>query len=146
MQTKIVPNAELIPAIATFIEEGQEVVFKPKGVSMLPFIHGGKDSVLLRKADELKIGDIALAEISEGRYVIHRVEKIEGETVILMGDGNLVGRERCRRKDVIAIAEKIIKSNREIDCQSQKHLRNAEIWKRLLPIRKYLLAIYRRLI
>ncbi len=113
---------------------------------MLPFIHGGKDSVLLRKADELKIGDIALAEISEGRFVIHRVEKIEGETVILMGDGNLVGRERCRRKDVIAIAVKIIKSNREIDCQSQKHLRNAEIWKRLLPIRKYLLAIYRRLI
>lgn len=146
MQTKTVPNAELIPAIGKLIEEGQEVIFKPKGMSMLPFIRGGRDSVLLRKADELKVGDIALAEICEGRYVIHRVEKIEGETVILMGDGNLVGRERCRRKDVIAIAVKIIKSNREIDCQSQKHLRNAEIWKRLLPVRRYLLAIYRRII
>ena len=146
MQTKTVPNAELIPAIGKLVEEGQEVIFKPKGMSMLPFIRGGRDSVLLRKADELKVGDIALAEISEGRYVLHRIEKIEGETIVLMGDGNLVGRERCRREDVMAIAVKIIKGRREIDCQSQRHLRNAEIWKRLLPVRRYLLAIYRRII
>ena len=146
MQTKTVPNAELIPAIGKLIEEGQEVIFKPKGMSMLPFIRGGRDSVLLRKADELKVGDIALAEISEGRYVLHRIEKIEGETIVLMGDGNLVGRERCRREDVMAIAVKIIKGSREIDCQSPGHLRNAEIWRRLLPVRRYLLAIYRRII
>ena len=146
MQTKTVPNAELIPAIGKLVEEGQEVIFKPKGMSMLPFIRGGRDSVLLRKADELKVGDIALAEISEGRYVLHRIEMIEGETIVLMGDGNLVGRERCRREDVMAIAVKIIKGSREIDCQSPGHLRNAEIWKRLLPVRRYLLAIYRRII
>ena len=146
MQTKTVPNAELIPAIGKLVEEGQEVIFKPKGMSMLPFIRGGRDSVLLRKADELKVGDIALAEISKERYVLHRIEKMEGETIVLMGDGNLVGRERCRREDVMAIAVKIIKDRREIDCQSPGHLRNAEIWKRLLPVRRYLLEIYRRII
>ena len=146
MQTKTVPNAELIPAIGKLIEEGQEVIFKPKGMSMLPFIRGGRDSVLLRKADELKVGDIALAEISEGRYVLHRIETIEDEMIVLMGDGNLVGRERCRKEDVMAIAVKIIKENKEIDCQSPRHMRMAEIWKRLLPVRRYLLAIYRRII
>ena len=146
MQTKTVPNAELIPAIGKLIEEGQEVIFKPKGVSMLPFIRGGRDSVLLRKADGLKVGDIGLAEISEGRYVLHRIEKIEDEVIVLMGDGNLVGRERCRKEDVMAIAVKIIKENKEIDCQSPRHMRMAEIWKRLLPVRRYLLAIYRRII
>lgn len=146
MQTKTVPNAELIPAIGKLIEEGQEVIFKPKGVSMLPFIRGGRDSVLLRKADGLKAGDIALAEISEGRYVLHRIETIEDEMIVLMGDGNLVGRERCRKEDVMAIAVKIIKENKEIDCQSPRHMRMAEIWKRLLPVRRYLLAIYRRII
>lgn len=146
MQTKTVPNAELIPAIGKLIEEGQEVIFKPKGMSMLPFIRGGRDSVLLRKADGLKVGDIALAEISEGRYVLHRIETIEDEMIVLMGDGNLVGRERCRKEDVMAIAVKIIKENKEIDCQSPRHMRMAEIWKRLLPVRRYLLAIYRRII
>lgn len=146
MQTKTVPNAELIPAIGKLIEEGQEVIFKPKGVSMLPFIRGGRDSVLLRKADGLKVGDIALAEISEGRYVLHRIETIEDEMIVLMGDGNLVGRERCRKEDIMAIAVKIIKENKEIDCQSPRHMRMAEIWKRLLPVRRYLLAIYRRII
>jgi SOS-response transcriptional repressor LexA len=146
MQTKTVPNAELIPAIGKLIEEGQEVIFKPKGVSMHPFIRGGRDSVLLRKAGKLKAGDIVLAEISDGMFVLHRIEKIEDEKIVLMGDGNLVGRERCRRNDVLAIAVKIIKGQKEIDCQSQRHLRNAAIWRRLLPVRRYLLAIYRRII
>lgn len=145
METRTVPNAELIPAIGKLIEEGQDVIFKPKGSSMLPFIRGGRDSVLLRKAENLKAGDIVLAEISKERYVLHRIEKIENETIILMGDGNIVGRERCGREDVLAIAVKIIKDKREIDCQSQRHLRNAEIWRKLLPVRRYLLAIIKRL-
>jgi hypothetical protein len=62
-----------------------------------------------------------------------------------MGDGNLIGRERCRREDVIGKAVKIMKKDREIDCQSPSHLRKAAIWRSLLPIRRYLLAIYRRL-
>lgn len=146
MKTRIIPNAELVSEIGRLIDEGEEVVFKPKGVSMLPFIRGGKDSVLLRKADELKTGDIALAKVSDGRYVLHRVEKIDGEEIVLMGDGNLVGRERCRRGDVMAIAVKIIKDKKEIDTRSPSHMRKAGIWKMLLPLRRYLLAIYRRII
>ena len=77
--------------------------------------------------------------------MLHRVEKVDGNMLILMGDGNLIGRERCRREDVIGKAVKIMKKDREIDCQSPSHLRKAAIWRSLLPIRRYLLAIYRRL-
>lgn len=146
MQTRIIPNETLIPEIARFIEEGMEVTFKPKGMSMLPFIRGERDSVVLKKADSLKTGDIALAETEGSRYVLHRIERIEGETVILMGDGNIAGRERCRRSDILAVASKIIRDGKEIDCSSASHQRKAKIWKALLPVRRYLLAIYKRTI
>ena len=144
MQTKIIPNETLILEIGNLIQEGTDVVFRPKGMSMLPFIRGGKDSVLLRKAGGLKEGDIVLAKVEGGSYVLHRIDKIQGNYLILMGDGNLVGKERCSLADVIAVAVQILKDDKVIDCQSKTHMRRARFWRRLLPIRRYLLAIYKR--
>lgn len=146
MQTRVVPNHELIPEIGKLIQEGTDVVFRPKGMSMLPFIRGGRDSVVLRKADGLEVGDIVLAEVSKGTYVLHRIESIVGNVIILMGDGNLGGRERCTSNQVIAVALRILKDKKEIDCRSSRHIRRARLWRRLLPVRRYLLAIYRRVI
>ncbi len=146
MQTRKIPNETLIPEIARLIEEGMDVTFKPKGVSMLPFIRGERDSVVLRKAASIKVGDIALAETEGSGYVLHRIEKIEGETVVLMGDGNIAGRETCSRSRILAVAARIIRDGKEIDCDSPSHRRNAKIWRFLLPVRRYLLAIYKRTI
>lgn len=146
MQTRVVPNQELIPEIGKLIQEGTDVVFRPKGMSMLPFIRGGRDSVVLRKTDGLKAGDIVLAEVGKGTYVLHRIESIVGNVIILMGDGNLAGRERCTADQVIAVAIRILKDEKEIDCRSAGYLRRARLWRRLLPVRRYLLAIYRRIL
>lgn len=146
MQTRIIPNEELISEIGALINDGLEVKFKPKGMSMLPFIHEGKDSLLLKRCESFKVGDIVLAKVNNSRYVIHRIYSIREDWFILMGDGNIAGKEKCRQEDIIATAIKILKNGKEIDCQSPSHLRNARIWKALLPIRRYLLAIYKRII
>lgn len=145
MITKSFENKEILPEIEGLVRDGLEVVFVPKGSSMSPFIKGGVDRVLITKAESIAEGDIVLALTKQGSHVLHRVEKVDGNMLILMGDGNLIGRERCRREDVIGKAVKIMKKDREIDCQSPLHLRKAAIWRSLLPIRRYLLAIYRRL-
>lgn len=146
MQRRVIPNEELIFEIAMLVNEGTEVMFKPKGVSMLPFIRGGKDSVVLKKAEDVRPGHIVLAKVNERNFVLHRVEDVAGDMIILMGDGNIMGRERCRVNDVIAVAVKIIKDNKETDCLSDRHMRRARLWKKLLPVRRYLLAIYRRVL
>ena len=145
MITKSFENKEILPEIEGLVRDGLEVVFVPKGSSMSPFIKGGVDRVLITKAESIAEGDIILALTEQGSHVLHRVEKVDGNMLILMGDGNLIGRERCRREDVIGKAVKIMKKDREIDCQSPSHLRKAATWRSLLPIRRYLLAIYRRL-
>lgn len=147
MHKKIIPNEELIKEIGRIIQEGSDVMFRPKGMSMHPFIIGGRDSVLLTKAGHcLKPGDIVLAKVGDGNFVLHRIESVVGNVLILMGDGNLEGRERCTTEDVIAVAIKIIKDKKEIHCRSSRHMRQARMWKMLLPIRRYLLAIYRKII
>ena len=79
--------------VPRLLAEGKVVILKRvKGISMLPFIRGGVDSVKLRKVEGLKVGNIVLA-IFNGRPLVHRVIAIEGNRVTLMGDGNLEGTE-----------------------------------------------------
>lgn len=141
-----VQNDLLIPEIVRLVEEGTAVTFTPKGSSMLPFIRGGKDSVELKRAEGAGVGDIVLARVGQSAYVIHRIIRIEGDEVTLMGDGNIAGKERCRREDVLALATKIIRNGKETDCSSFGHKSAAAVWKILLPARRYLLAVYRRII
>ena len=78
----------------------------------------------------------------------HRVEDVlyrPVDRVVLMGDGNIKGVEVCAPADVKAVAVRISKPSGEVDCLSKRHLRQAAIWKTLLPVRRWILAVYRRL-
>lgn len=144
MTRVVYPNDVLLPQIGELLAEGKMVTMSVKGVSMLPFIVGGRDSVTLKKEEKLKVGDIALARIRKGFFVLHRITAIEGGNITMMGDGNIKGYENCSREDVLGIAVKIIRNGKEVDCRTASHFFKARIWRSLLPVRRYLLAIYRR--
>ena len=113
-----IPNAILIPEMARLIESGHQVEFTPKGTSMRPFIEGGNDSVVLSRANEVRVGDI----------------------LTLMGDGNLCGKEYCRKADVIGRVIAIrTRSGR------RKPLTRGWLWRQMLPYRSLLLKGYRKL-
>lgn len=145
MQKQIIANDVFIPEIARLISDGSEVVFKPKGVSMLPFIRGGCDSVVLVSPKNIIKGDIVLAKVGN-IYVLHRIIELSNSIVTLMGDGNIIGTEKCSRNDILAVAEKIIKGDKEIVCRSKNHQYKARVWRLLKPFRGYILFIYRRVI
>lgn len=145
MQKIVMSNQTLVTEISKLVNEGTQVTFVPKGSSMLPFIRGGRDSVVLIKDKDIMPLDIVLAKVGDS-YVIHRVIRVEGDRITLMGDGNIYGTEKCLRNDVLAKVVRIIKDARQIDCTGKDHRRKALLWKRLLPVRRYLLAIYRRIL
>lgn len=114
---------------------------------MLPFIRGGVDSVILQAPTALVVGDVVLAWVDGCRYVVHRIIAIEGNQLTLMGDGNIVGVEHCLVDDVKARATHVVKpSGKRYDLRSPWSLRAARCWWWLRPIRRYILAIYRRII
>ena len=86
---------DLIPEVIKLVDDGVCVTLPVEGRSMLPFIIGGRESVILQKPSDVMVGDIVLAWVDGCRYVIHRIIRIDGDHVTLMGDGNLVGTESC---------------------------------------------------
>lgn len=137
--TKVVlPNEVLIGEVAELLNAGREVVMTPKGNSMLPFIRGDVDNVRLRMPESLHVGDIVLARFG-GRYVMHRIIALDGDMVTLMGDGNLQGTEKGSRSEVVGVVLEII-------TPSNRHRRpgKGRLWRRLLPVRRYLLKFYRK--
>ena len=74
---------EIINEAIRLVEEGVSVTLPVNGRSMLPFIIGGRESVILQQppkqgetrqgAPQLKLGDVVLAWVEGNRYVVHRI-------------------------------------------------------------------------
>lgn len=149
-------DTEIINEAIRLVEEGVSVTLPVNGRSMLPFIIGGRESVILQQppkqgetrqgAPQMKLGDVVLAWVEGNRYVVHRIIRIDGDRVTLMGDGNLVGTEHCRLSDIKAIATHVVGCDEQPhDLYTSRRMLGVRLWWWLLPIRRYLLAIYKRL-
>lgn len=137
-----IANEIIIPEIKAMIDEGRVVTFRVRGRSMRPMIEGDRDSVVLVPCtDEVKVNDIILAEVSPKRYVLHRIIKVDGDTLTMRGDGNLLGTETFRRSDVIGRAEAFIRKGKRLNMDSRRWKVYSFFWTRLLPLRRYLLFI-----
>lgn len=145
-EEKLFANALLLPEIVKMLNEGHSVTLILRGFSMRPFLENGRDKAMLIKANNTKVGDAVLAEISPKHFVLHRIIKIEGNNVILRGDGNL-GTERCHLEDIKAsVVGFYRKGRKKMDRTDGKKWRiYSAIWTHLYPIRRYLLAAYRKI-
>ena len=140
MNKRVLSNDIILESVSEMLAEGREVVMTPKGSSMHPFIRGDVDSVALKKKDTVAPGDIVLAKIGD-RFIMHRVMSVKEDSVILMGDGNVRGTEQCTTGDIRGTVVSVIKPSGR-----RKAPGRGRIWKALMPVRRYLLAIYRKLI
>lgn len=147
MKTIALPNALFIPEIKRAIDEGHTTTFRVRGYSMRLFLEDRRDKVVLAPCKEVKVGDVVLAEIQKDKYVLHRVIQKEGEHLTLMGDGNVYGTETCNTSNVIGIAIGFLRKGRDVmdTTDGKKWKIYTFFWLRLMPIRRYILAFYRRI-
>ena len=156
----MITDADIMQEAIRLVDEGVSVTLPVNGWSMLPFIVGGRESVILGRPDGAKVGDVVLAWLprlspagsspqavgQSGRYVVHRIIRIEGDRVTLMGDGNLAGTEYCTVSDIKARATHVVGADGRTHYLYNRWRRiAARLWFWLRPARRYLLAIYRRL-
>ena len=141
-----IESDKVLEEIALLLQSGKQVLFTPRGVSMRPFIEGGKDTVTLVKKPTVAVGDIVLVRIAN-RYILHRVFAIDPTPLLpssstphltLQGDGNLQGYEYCTEDDVLGtvIAIQSPKGRR-------KPLTKGRLWRKLRRFRRPLLRVYR---
>ena len=139
---KELPNDAWLGEVSQMLREGKPYAIFVKGYSMRPFIEHTRDRVFLEKRDSYEVGDAVLAQIAPGHYVLHRIIEKHGDNLTLQGDGNIKGVERCLVQDVSGVVTKYIRPNRTISADDPKLIRRIKLWRKLRPIRKYLLFIY----
>ena len=142
----MVTDHVIIEEASRLVRDGVCVTLPVNGQSMLPFIIGGKESVILQKPENLKVGHVVLAWVDGNHFVVHRIKAIDGTNVTLTGDGNLGGLEHCQLSDVRALVTHVVDTKgRKHDLYTKWRMRGLNIWNKLFPLRRYILGVYRRI-
>ena len=147
MEKLVVHNDEFFAQVVAQLENGKRVTIPVKGVSMLPFIRGERDLVELTAPDrtQLKRDDIVLFR-THGRWIMHRILKIENGVATIQGDGVWRGKEVVPVNQIHGKAVTILRKGvSPRDPYRLGELRLVHAWQRLGGLRRYILAIYRRL-
>ncbi len=86
MSVSVEKMEAIMPLISEALKGGQSVTFSPRGISMLPMIRQGIDTVTLSPVKgKLKKYDIPLYERYQGKYVLHRIVRVH-DTYTCIGD------------------------------------------------------------
>lgn len=94
---------QLMPLIRERLAAGQTVRFSPRGVSMLPMLRQGLDSVVLSPLpDKLEKYDLPLYQRESGQYVLHRIVAV-GETYTCLGDNQFALEYGLTHSQMIAV-------------------------------------------
>lgn len=135
MERKIrtISNREIFAIARDTLLEGSTVRIAVNGESMLPFFRSGS-TILLRPVHEEDIRKYNVVMADAGHaFVVHRIVKVDDNKITLLGDGNIYGTESVSRDKIYGV----------VDC-SALHLFFAKIWLWLRPVRRFPLAIFRR--
>ena len=134
--------------ITELLEEGVTFKIVVRGYSMLPLLGFGRDTIILRRVNSSEdiSGRIAMFRNENGRIVVHRIIGINSGIVSLRGDGNLYQVEQCKREEIVAVLESVVRENgKEVSCTSRRWHRMERLWlSTSLWMRRYALAVLRR--
>ena len=127
-------NRETFSVVRDLLLDGSPVRVSVRGQSMLPFFRSGATVCLQPiRSEDFRKYNVVLADTGRN-FVIHRIVGVDGERITLLGDGNICGTESMSRDKVYGI----------VRC-SRAHLFLARIWLWMRPVRRYPLAILRRI-
>ena len=146
MNTLFLQNEGFLPELISLINEGHTATITARGNSMLPFIRHGKDQLVFSQPKTFGVGDVVLAEVRQGIFVCHRIVQMTEDTITMRGDGNVNITEVCPRSSVRAILSAVIRNGKTYNTATSRAWSiYSWFWVRLLPLRRYILAVYRRI-
>lgn len=133
----IIIEEELMPLIEERLAAGYAVRYLPfRGVSMLPMLRQGKDSVELSPLpDKLKKYDLPVYRRPGGQLVMHRVWEVHDDYYICMGD-NTEAYEKIDPSQMIGLVSAFKRGEKRIEVTDTGYQRYCHLWRLTRPFRK----------
>ena len=119
---------DLMPLIREQLDSGSSMRIHPRGISMLPMIREGVDSVVLSKLPEnLAKYDVILYQRENGQYVLHRLVEI-GETYTFIGDNQFEKEKGIKHGQLIARVSSFYRGEKHISVDKLLYRIYCRVW------------------
>ena len=128
---------QLMPLIRECLTAGQTVRILPRGVSMLPMLRQGIDSVVLSAVPEkLQKYDLPLYQRDDGKYILHRIVGA-GETYTCIGDNQFVAETGIRHDQMIALVTGFYRGETYHSVEEPGYRLYCRFWHYSRPVRHF---------
>ena len=128
---------QLMPLFLERFAQRKSVKFSPRGISMLPMLRQGIDSVVLSPLPErLRKYDLPLYQRENGQYVLHRIVKV-GTTYTCMGDNQFVAEPGLRHDQMIAVVTAFTRGKRTHQVTELGYRLYCRLWHYSRPVRHF---------
>lgn len=122
------PMEALVPLFQERLAAGQKIRFSPRGISMLPMLRQGMDTVTLSPVPErLKKYDLPLYRRDDGSFVLHRVIAV-GDTYTCMGDNQFTPEPGLRHDQMLALVTGFSRGDREYSVEHPLYRLYCRLW------------------
>lgn len=130
---------EMMPMIQETLASGHCIRnFTFRGVSMLPMLRQGKDSVELAPLPEkLHKYDLPLYRYPNGKYVMHRIVGVKEDHYLCLGD-NTYRYEHIKPEQMIAVVSAFKRGDKRIEVTNYWYRLYSRVWYWCYPARKLL--------
>ncbi len=146
MREKKINIGALMPLIEEKLAAGGEVLFSPRGTSMLPTFKEGRDSlILVSPPSRLKKYDIALFKIDNCRYVLHRVISVGKKAYTFIGDNRFEYEKNIEQGQIIALCAACVRDGKRIELDSFRARAFARFWHYTRLFRKIYRKAFRKM-
>lgn len=144
MEQKQIHTERFLSAVASLLEDGKQTAIPVSGSSMVPFLAGGRDRVLLCAPGEaLRKGQIALFRRSGGAFVLHRVCRVLADgSYEFAGDAQTRREGPVEHSQIVGVVGRVCRKGKWQGEDSLIWRFFAGPWRWLLPLRPLLFRLY----
>lgn len=118
----------LMPLIREKLAAGESVRFSPRGISMLPMLRQGLDTVTISPPPEkLQKYDLPLYQRDNGKYILHRVIAV-GDTYTCLGDNQFNKEYGVRHDQIIGLVTEFTRGGKPVSVNAWYYRLYCRFW------------------
>lgn len=132
-----------VSALRELTEAGHTVPMVIAGSSMAPFLIHQRDTIWFKKPDRpLKRGDMVFYQRSSGKFIMHRIYRIENEQYYMIGDNQYEIEGPLDRGQIFGLVTQVQRKGRIIRPGDFWWEFFARVWLRVIPLRRVIAGVY----